>query len=139
MNTSRLLFIADDDKDDIFIFRMALAQVDPSVKLVTAQDGIEAMKKLKHPQAIVPDFIFLDLNMPKMSGKECIEEIRKETRLQNIPIIIYSTSSSPDDRKESLELGANYFITKFYRLNDLCTTLKTLLKKERKEISNNPA
>jgi len=127
MNTSRLLFMADDDVDDIFIFRMALSEVDPSVKLITAQDGVEAMIKLRHPLASVPDFIFLDLNMPRKSGKECIEEIRKEIRLKDIPIIIYSTTSSDLERKETLQLGATAFMMKFYRLKDLCHALQKLL------------
>lgn len=60
----------------------------------------------------VPDYIFLDLNMPLMTGKECLQQIRKLPRLSDVPVIIYSTSASQRDIQDSMELGASTFITK---------------------------
>ncbi len=130
MNTSRTLFIADDDKDDLLVFSLAVEEVDPATRLITASDGVEAMKILKHPQSGIPDYIFLDLNMPKKSGIECIAEIRRESRLNGIPIIIYSTSSAPAEKKEALASGADIFITKFIRFNDLCEALTNIFNNE---------
>ena len=71
-------FIADDDPDDQELFIEALLQIDAQCKCVTAFDGLEALNKLFSQTVYVPDFIFLDLNMPKMNGKECLVEIKKK-------------------------------------------------------------
>lgn len=130
LNTHKLFFIADDDEDDIFFFREALEEVDRTVRLVTARDGDEAMNLLNTSNKEVPDFIFLDLNMPKKSGKECLTEIRQQSKLKDVPIIIYTTSSLHKDMTETLGLGANLFITKFIDFKELCQTLSSLLKGE---------
>jgi CheY-like chemotaxis protein len=83
------ILLVDDDQDDVYIFREAINAISPEIKCIHAQDGIEAVELLK--DAIV-DIIFLDLNMPRMDGKECLTEIRNNDALRNIPIIIYSTA-----------------------------------------------
>lgn len=67
----------------------------------------------------LPDFIFLDLNMPKMYGRTCLAELRKDVRLATIPVIIFTTSSDPKDINEIRKLGASYFLTKPYNLQKL--------------------
>ena len=103
--------LVDDDEDDKEIFFLALRDVNPSIKCHVASDGLEALSMLDDPSA-VPDYIFLDLNMPLMSGKECLVEIKKRPHLKHIPVIIFSTSASQKDIQDSLELGAASFITK---------------------------
>ena len=107
----RTCLLVDDDDDDKEIFCLALEQADPSIKCVTASDGREALSILK-VESFVPDYIFLDLNMPLMDGKECLREIRKQKRLANVPVIIFTTSSAEKDKEETKKLGANAFITK---------------------------
>jgi len=131
MDTSKTVFIADDDEDDIFFFNEAVKEVDNNVELIVAKDGLEAMNILKDPQTKIPHYIFLDLNMPKKSGKQCLIEIRSEDKFHQVPVIIYTTSSSEEDEKETLLLGADYFITKFKTIDELRNTLAELLKNGR--------
>ena len=103
--------LVDDDDDDKEIFCLALAEVNPSIECHIASDGIEALEKLKD-RSFTPDFIFLDLNMPLMSGKECLIEIKKRHHLEKTAVIIFSTSASQKDIEDTAELGASAFITK---------------------------
>ena len=103
--------LVDDDEDDAEIFSIALNEANPAIQCLTASDGLEALQMLGDP-AFIPDYIFLDLNMPLMTGKECLVEIRKRPHLLNTPVIIFSTSASQRDISETQNLGASCFITK---------------------------
>ncbi|MGC1240632.1 MAG: response regulator [Chryseosolibacter sp.] len=118
--------LVDDDEDDKEIFCMALTETDPSVRCITANDGIDALKMLKDP-TFVPDYIFLDLNMPLMSGKECLIEIRKRPHLTEVPVIIYTTSASQKDIEDTMEAGASSFITKPAHISVLSEKLLEVL------------
>jgi CheY-like chemotaxis protein len=103
--------LVDDDEDDKEIFAIALNEVNPAINCLVASDAIEALAMLENP-SFVPDYIFLDLNMPLMSGKECLAEIKKRSHLKSTPVIIFSTSASQKDILETQALGASCFITK---------------------------
>ena len=103
--------LVDDDEDDKEIFSLALTEANPSIECVAASDGLQALSILKDG-SFIPDYIFLDLNMPLMSGKECLVEIRKKPHLIDVPIIIFSTSASQKDIQDTKALGASSFITK---------------------------
>ena len=103
--------LVDDDEDDQEIFCLALEKVNPSMKCIKASDGRDALSILSE-ESFIPDYIFLDLNMPRMDGKECLKEIRKQSRFNKVPVIIFTTSSSERDQAETRQLGANWFITK---------------------------
>lgn len=119
-------FLADDDPDDIEIFEYALKEVDPTIHCLTATDGEEAVTKLS---TTAPDVIFLDLNMPKVSGAQCLTQLRKMKHLDSIPIVIYTTSQNPDHKDETLRLGASCFLTKPSEFDDLCKSLKYIVRK----------
>jgi CheY-like chemotaxis protein len=121
------LLLVDDDIDDQQIFAEALETVNSSINLVVASNGLEALHKLNSPGFLKPDMIFLDLNMPMMNGKEFLEEIKKTDHLENIPVIIYTTSSRPEDREQSLSLGATEFLVKPINYRLLCEQLKSIL------------
>jgi CheY-like chemotaxis protein len=106
---SRIL-LADDDADDRELFEEALSDVHPNAVLTTAQDGEELMFILQNYHK--PDLLFLDLNMPRKNGKECLKEIAKDPVLKKIPIIIFSTSANPLDIDETFALGAVLFMRK---------------------------
>ena len=111
-NTARIsCLLVDDDDDDKEIFCLALAEVNPSIECHIASDGIEALEMLNDP-SFTPDFIFLDLNMPLMGGKECLIQIKKRHHLENTAVIIFSTSASQKDIEDTAQLGASSFITK---------------------------
>src|SRR5215216_7180747 len=112
LSKTPLFFLADDDADDQEIFKEALSEIDKSIRCLTASSGEEALSKLTGGLKPLPDYIFLDLNMPRMDGLQCLTEIKKIKILKNIPVIIYSTSSAQKDVEETRKLGADYFITK---------------------------
>ncbi len=120
-------FLIDDDIDDREIFTLALKDIDSSIKYTTAKDGAEALDFIENNGNFIPNFIFLDLNMPRVSGKECLIEMRKIVRLQNIPIYIYTTSSSDRDKLELLNMGATGFITKPYTIKKLVEILSQII------------
>lgn len=107
----------DDDTDDCELFMEALEGVS-DVTYTAIYDPVEALRKLVHRE-IFPDVIFLDLNMPIMSGLEFLTEIKKSEGLKEIPIIIFSTSQLDDIIREALAHGAHDFISKPNNFNDL--------------------
>ena len=126
-NTIRKCLLVDDDEDDREIFCLALNQVDPAIDCLTAADGLEALSILKE-KAFVPDYIFLDLNMPRMDGKECLREIRKQKDLAHIPVIMFSTSSADKEKEETKRLGASSFIVKPSLVSILAENLHQIFK-----------
>ncbi|MEO8770080.1 MAG: response regulator [Ferruginibacter sp.] len=106
------ILYADDDSDDRALFCKAIEEVDPDIKCHTMEDGYMTLKYLKDEANTLPDYIFLDLRMPRMSGKKCLEEIRADERLKKIAVIIYTTSDDVEDSKNLAELGATHFVTK---------------------------
>jgi len=121
------IILADDDEDDRELFAEAMQESGHKIKLDFAEDGKELLAILDAAEKELPHMIFLDLNMPNKSGKECLEYIRQSVRLKDIPIIIYSTSSSTQDIDETFEKGANLYISKPTSYNDLLSMAKNVL------------
>lgn len=126
---NKTFFIADDDPDDQEFFMDALKSICGTCTLLQAYNGEEALHVLESQLMTPPDFIFLDLNMPKLSGKQCLEEIRKNKTLRDVPVIIYTTSSLTKDKEESLKLGATQFMVKPTSIHVLKRELETMLKR----------
>ncbi|MFN8344611.1 MAG: response regulator [Spirosomataceae bacterium] len=124
--------LIDDDPDDQEIFLLALQDIKPSVKCRVVNDGFQALDLLQQNQSFVPDYIFIDLNMPRMNGKQCIRELKKIARLEQVPLIIYTTSSSEMDAEETRRLGAAHFMTKPTSIYTLTETLAELFGESRK-------
>lgn len=124
-----LCFLIDDDTDDQDVFIWALAEIDPTIQHAIASAGAAAVELLRSDTTFVPDYIFLDLNMPLMNGKQCLVELRKMPWLESTPIIIYSTSSDPRDIEETKQLGAADYIVKPSRFAALVDTLAETLQK----------
>ena len=137
MKISSTFFLIDDDADDREIFSLALEDVDKSYKFYEAKNGVEALKILNADKTFIPDFIFLDLNMPFLSGKECLQEIKKLPWLSHIPVVIYSTSSNQKDIDDSRELGAAHFFTKPSSISKLTNILTEFTKKGNRPFSLN--
>lgn len=129
MKTPLRILLVDDDTDDKEIFIEALNEIDKSIQCVTANDGMEALNVLDKMNARHPDFIFLDLNMPRLNGKMTLKEIKNRETLRKIPVIIYTTSKNEDDVKETRGLGASYFITKPYKFQELVAALSLIIYK----------
>jgi CheY-like chemotaxis protein len=127
MGQRKTLFIVDDDQDDQEVFMQALEQVDNSIECFNVSTCEEALDLLKDEKKHKPDFIFLDLNLPRINGKQCLTELRKMSHLKHVPIIIYSTSSEKRDIEETSKLGAAHFLTKPDKFGELCKALNNLL------------
>lgn len=106
------IMLADDDEDDRLFFREAFEEVKIKTDITTFINGIELMNYLSNPDNPLPDIIFLDLNMPRKSGLECLKEIRNNERLRQLSVAIYSTSSSEKDIEDTFVQGANVYIKK---------------------------
>ncbi len=128
MERTPTVFLIDDDTDDHEIFSHALERADDSAQCVFATDGILAIEKIKRDESFNPDFIFVDMNMPRMNGQQCLKELKKIDRLRNTPVFMYSTSAEPSVIQEHLQLGATEFIIKPSNINDLTAILGRILK-----------
>ncbi|MES1216157.1 MAG: response regulator [Bacteroidota bacterium] len=123
-------FLADDDADDVMLFQQLLHDIDPNVNFIAAKDGQEAVSILKKCNPL-PDLILLDLNMPKMDGKECLAFIKGHPETALIPVVIYTTSSQSKDIEETLMSGALCYITKPSGVKELQEIIYTLVKNTR--------
>ena len=126
------ILLIDDDEDDQEIFLTAIEEVSNTVNCIALSDATEALQKLI-TKIIIPDVIFLDLNMPIMNGQQFLIEIKKNTELKNIPIIIFSTSAHAGTVQLTKQLGAFDFITKPDKYDKLVSILASLLKLHPKE------
>jgi CheY-like chemotaxis protein len=130
MKRPRTFFIVDDDPDDVDLFIEAINEIDQSIYCESAFDGQEALQKLNDAGTILPDIIFLDLNMPRINGMQCLTELKTNKKLSHIPIVIYTTSSSQKDLDETKESGASYFLTKPSSFKELCSILSGIISGE---------
>ena len=106
------IILADDDEDDILFFTDAFDELKINTKVNTFKDGEELMNYLNTEKAVMPNVLFLDLNMPKKTGLECLAEIKDNDKMSGIAIAIYSTSASEEDIEKTFVLGANIYIKK---------------------------
>jgi CheY-like chemotaxis protein len=111
MREQPFVLLADDDEDDRSLFEEVVLEINQFIRIETVEDGSQLLEKLSH-LLLLPDYIFLDLNMPGKTGHQCLEEIRRRTNLENTPVIIYSTSSRPEDIDSTYNQGANLYIKK---------------------------
>lgn len=117
------ILLADDDEDDRLFFKEALEDIKIKTVVTTVNDGIELMEYLINPDNVLPDVVFLDLNMPRKNGIQCLEEIRNDDALKDLTIAIYSTSGAERDIEETFIKGANVYIKK---PNDFVTLKKVV-------------
>jgi len=122
----RIIFLADDDPDDRELFMDALNDTFINTNLITANDG-EQLIKLLNNSNILPDIIFLDLNMPLKDGFECLDEIKKSSKLKNIPVVILSTSNHSETITKVQNLGASNYISKPPTFEQLKSALRQIL------------
>jgi CheY-like chemotaxis protein len=122
------LLIIDDDVEDQEIFIEALNEVNPHILCDSVISGEEAIAHLESNEKKLPELIFLDMNMPKLNGKQVLREIKKNPAFAGIPVIMYSTSFAPRDIEEIKGLGAVYHLLKPSKFDDLCNSLRHLIQ-----------
>lgn len=121
------IILADDDEDDRLFFTDAFSELKMSTKVQTYNDGVALMEYLNKDEAILPNVLFLDLNMPRKNGIECLQEIKSNDKFKDIAIAIYSTSSSEEHIEETFVLGANVYIKKPNDFNKLKKVLSDVI------------
>lgn len=104
-----IILAVDDDLEDFEFFSEAVKEIDSSIVILRASNGHEALHILEN-HMLMPDYIFLDINMPMMDGKVCLQEIKKNERLKDIPVIMYSTTSNKTEIKHYKMMGANFLV-----------------------------
>jgi CheY-like chemotaxis protein len=121
----------DNDPEDIEFFCDAVKKVDPRITCLSATAGQDALNLLSsiHGSQQLPGYIFLDVNMPQMNGKDTLKAIRKNDRYNSVQIVMLSTGLSPRDYGEYKQLGADDFMSKANSFQDLCGNLEIILKK----------
>ncbi|WP_107037735.1 response regulator [Brumimicrobium mesophilum] len=127
LNHSKICVLIDDDEDDQLIFKtvMNMHFKDYQFKSFSNFENATAYILNNHEEI---EALFIDLNMPKSNGIDCLNFLRKQSTYKDKPIIIYSTSNNPDDAKKCLIHGATAFMTKPSRVNELVEKLSEHLK-----------
>jgi CheY-like chemotaxis protein len=126
-NDALYILLAEDDEDDRLFFKEALHDIKVKTIIDFVNDGSQLMNYLNRPDIRLPNMVFLDLNMPLKSGLECLTEIRRNNRLKDLAIVIYSTSASEEDVEEAFVNGANIYIKKPNDFMLLKTTLARVI------------
>jgi len=106
------ILLADDDIDDCVFFKEALSELLISTNITAVHDGEKLMKLLTSITNVLPHILFLDLNMPRKNGFECLTEIKENEKLKNLPVAIFSTSYEQEVVNSLYKNGAQYFIRK---------------------------
>ena len=111
MKSNVRLLIVDDDVEDRNFVIAAVKEIDADIECITANDGQQALEVLLNSPTL-PDLVLLDLRMPRFGGRKCLVEMRKNTRFENLPVIIYTTSTEVEESQELKKMGALHFISK---------------------------
>ncbi|MFB9236487.1 response regulator [Plantactinospora siamensis] len=124
------ILIVDDDPGDVLMIEEALEDSSINKQIAVVSDGQEAMEFLRregrHPSAERPDMILLDLNMPRMDGRQVLGEVKRDEDLRTIPIVVLTTSSTDTDILSSYTLQANAYVTKPIGLDDFTDVVRRI-------------
>lgn len=111
--TKSTIFLVDDDDDDIYLARLTFSKHFPDWELISFDDGQSLIDHLTiHSTTLLPNLIILDLNMPRLTGFETLDQLKRHDGWKHVPVAILTTSSNGDDREKSRQLGACAFMTK---------------------------
>lgn len=120
------ILLVDDNQSDIILTKLAIKKIAQNIKVESASNGIEGLAKLKSCKEL-PNLVLIDLNMPKMGGKEFLEKCKTNKRLKNIPVVILSSSGYEKDIEDCYELKVNDYILKEYDWNSFFYSINKLV------------
>jgi CheY-like chemotaxis protein len=126
-----IILNVDDDQEDREFFVDALKEIDPTITCLVAGRALEALRMLENLQTL-PDYIFLDINMPVMDGKQCLQRIKSVPEFVSIPVIMYSTSTDTSEIRECYRLGAADFLIKPNSFEKLVNDLTSIFEYSRR-------
>ena len=121
------VLVIDDDEDDRLLMRYALSQAMPDVRIMCLPDAAEALTYMGQC-ARPPALVITDLNMPCMTGLELLQRIRRSATNASVPVVVLTTSQSPEDRQRCYQAGANAFLNKPVSLNDLADLIRSCIR-----------
>ena len=136
LKETKSVFLADDDKDDCFLFEEALSEIASSVKLTMVHDG-EQLMQLLTKRMDLPRFLFLDLNMPRKNGFECLREIKGDERLKELAVIIFSTSFQQDAADWLYKNGAQHYVRKPSDFTELKKIIQKIISSVDSKLAGN--
>jgi len=119
------IILAEDDIDDQNIFQIALQEIDSAIQTQFVSNGKELLALLQNN---IPDLLFLDLEMPYKNGLECLIEIKADTRLEKIPVIVFSSTTKPSNIQTAYEMGAHLFFIKPPVYSDYLSSINAIFK-----------
>ena len=125
--TIKSIILTDDDEDDRDIFRSALQSIQSEVELHTFADGEELRAYLCGDHPTLPQLVFLDINMPRLNGFDCLAMLRELHPPQELPVVIYTTSNDRADQEKAARLGANLYARKPSDYNELKNLINRVL------------
>ncbi|MEI7586384.1 response regulator [Runella sp.] len=128
MNKKATILIADDDDDDRFLMQSALSDYGISNPTAFVKDGISLLNYLRQNHDAWVGLILLDLNMPRMDGREALKILKSEAKLRKIPVVVMTTSKAQEDIEDCYALGANCYIVKPASFDAFNETIATLIK-----------
>ena len=123
----KVVLLIDDDKEDQEIFSDAIKEVDRSIRFVSEVNSDRAISNVVGSVKDKPDIIFLDMNMPRLNGKQLLTELKRDPSTQHIPVVMCSTFFGDVDVKEIMHLGAVHHMVKPTRFIDLCEAISKIL------------
>lgn len=132
MTKATSILLVEDDKDDCQLFIDSIKEFNENISCVVAHDGQLALDMLAEMRHSLPSLIFLDLRMPRLGGKKCLIELKKNEATKGIPVIIYTTSRSLVESAELKQLGALDFITKPTNPEEIYYLLSVVLEENEK-------
>jgi len=124
-----IILCVDDDPDDQLMVLETIREIDSSIRVACAMNGVEALRYLERTKYDVglPSLVLLDINMPLLNGKETLLRLKEDTVLQQVPVVMFTTSSHQEDKVFCLRNGASAFVTKPFKQADLLETMKSFL------------
>lgn len=124
------VLLIEDSPGDVRLTQEAFREANPAIRLHVASDGVEAMAFLQregaHARSPRPDMILLDLNLPRMDGREVLARIKEDDKLKTIPVVILTTSDAEADITKSYQLNANCYLTKPVQLDQFESLVKSI-------------
>jgi CheY-like chemotaxis protein len=131
MNTYAILLV-EDDPDDVELMIQALSDNDVPYRMETISQGDKVVPHLERCETL-PDIVVLDLNLPKLHGREILTRLKAQPRLQGLPVVILTTASSQQERDQCLRLGADLFITKPSTVKGFNEMIAAIVERVRKQ------
>ena len=124
------ILLVDDDLDDADFFDYAIKQISTQIDFTHVESSEDLFGHLVLNVNVLPNLIFMDLNMPKVNGFQCLQKLKISSEYKNIPVFIYSTSSLDHDKNTAKESEAAGFVTKPFEPHSLIEILKAIISKD---------